>query len=204
MPRGGAGFSFGAGVMSKIDTSTAAVEALMAGVTAGPWQIHDEKAYGHRSTHFFQEIWNNETDILVATEVTRAHNDGGAANMRFIRASRDLVPALLAERNALRADLMRAQEVVRVMQGASAHLRPAATGAATGAASGIHWATDEEKQAAVLRSRVQLAQWQEQNAPRPCKAREGVLRDVSGQAPAGTEYLDPGMGMAGDPGAGGE
>lgn len=193
--------------MSKIDTSTAAVEALMAGVTAGPWQIHDEKAYGHRSTHFFQEIWNNETDILVATEVTRAHNDGGAANMRFIRASRDLVPALLAERNALRADLMRAQEVVRVMQGASAHLRPAATGAATGAASGIHWATDEEKQAAVLRSRIahqRRAGGQEQNAPRPCKAREAILRLALGQAPAGTEYLDPGMGMAGDPGAGGE
>lgn len=132
----------------------------------------------------------------------------------FIRMARtslpvmaDVLDALLAARDALRADLMRAQEVVQAMQGASAHLRPAATGAATGAASGIHWATDEEKQAAVLRSRIahqRRAGGQEQNAPRPCKAREAILRLALGQAPAGTEYLDPGMGMAGDPGAGGE
>lgn len=85
--------------MTAIDTSTEAVERLLENVTPGPWRIKNCDALGDRCTNYFQEIWNDETDILVTTEVTRAHNDGGAANMRFIRAARDLVPALLKERD---------------------------------------------------------------------------------------------------------
>lgn len=72
-----------------------------------PSRIHDVNYSGDRCTNYIQEIWNDEVDILVTTEVTRAHNDGGAANMRFIRASRDLVPALVVERDALRAEVER-------------------------------------------------------------------------------------------------
>ena len=86
-----------------IDTSTEAVERLLEDVTPGPWRIKDCDTLGDRCTNYFQEIWNDETDILVTTEVTRAHNDGGAKNMRFIRAARDLVPALLKERDEARA-----------------------------------------------------------------------------------------------------
>ena len=94
-----------------IDTSTEAVERLLDGVTPGPWRIKDCDTLGDRCTHYFQEIWNDETDILVTTEVTRAHNDGGAKNMRFIRAARDLVPALLKERDEARAQLARREEM---------------------------------------------------------------------------------------------
>lgn len=95
--------------MTAIDTSTEAVERLLDGVTPGPWRIKNCDTFGDRCTNYFQEIWNDETDILVTTEVTRAHNDGGAKNMRFIRAARDLVPALLKERDEARAALAASQ-----------------------------------------------------------------------------------------------
>lgn len=66
--------------------------------TDGPWRIHDCESMGERCINFYQEIWNDDTDILVTTEVTRAHNDGGAANMRRIAR----VPQL--ERIALAAE----------------------------------------------------------------------------------------------------
>lgn len=52
--------------------------------TPGPWRVHNCESYGERCLNFYQEIWSGETDILVTTEVTRAHNDGGAANIRRI------------------------------------------------------------------------------------------------------------------------
>lgn len=91
----------------SIDTSKEAIEALLAGVTPGPWRIKDCESAGYRCANYHQEIWNEDTDILVTTEATRAHNDGGAKNMRFIRAARDLVPALLAERDDARAEVER-------------------------------------------------------------------------------------------------
>lgn len=100
--------------MTSIDTSTEAVERLLEGVTRGPWRIKDCDTLGDRCTNYFQEIWNDETDILVTTEVTRAHNDGGAKNMRFIRAARDLVPALLKERDEARARAAAAFDVAVV------------------------------------------------------------------------------------------
>jgi L-alanine-DL-glutamate epimerase-like enolase superfamily enzyme len=68
--------------------------------TDGPWRIHDCESMGERCINFYQEIWNDDTDILVTTEVTRAHNDGGAANMRRIAR----VPQL--ERIALAAEAL--------------------------------------------------------------------------------------------------
>lgn len=96
-----------------VDTSTEAVTKLLDGVTPGPWRIKDCESAGYRCANYHQEIWNEDTDILVTTEVTRAHNDGGAKNMRFIRAARDLVPALLAERDALKSEVeqLKAQPV---------------------------------------------------------------------------------------------
>ena len=64
--------------------------------TPGPWRIKDCDSMGDRCTHYYQEVWNDETDILVTTEVTRAHNDGGRVNMRRIARVPDLEAALLA------------------------------------------------------------------------------------------------------------
>lgn len=98
--------------MTAIDTSTETVARLLEDVTPGPWRIKDCNTLGDRCTNYYHEIWNDETDILVTTEVTRAHNDGGAKNMRFIAAARDLVPALLNERDDLRAKLAVAAEAL--------------------------------------------------------------------------------------------
>ena len=64
--------------------------------TAGPWEVRDCETYGDRCKTFYQEVWNDGVDILVTTEVTRAHNDGGAANMRRIARVPDMEAALLA------------------------------------------------------------------------------------------------------------
>ena len=64
--------------------------------TPGPWRVKDCDSMGDRCTHYYQEVWNDETDILVTTEVTRAHNDGGRVNMRRIARVPDLEAALLA------------------------------------------------------------------------------------------------------------
>jgi hypothetical protein len=79
-----------------IDISPEGVAAMLDGVTPGPWRIKDCESYGDRCKMFYQEVWNDETDILVTTEVTRAHNDGGQKNLRFIAWARDAVPALSA------------------------------------------------------------------------------------------------------------
>ena len=78
--------------------------------TPGPWRIKDCDALGDRATHYFQEVWNDETDILVTSEVTRAHNDGGRANMRRIAR----VPQLEAEVLRLWVAMHWASELERV------------------------------------------------------------------------------------------
>ena len=45
--------------------------------TPGPWRIKDADSIGDRCINYFQEIWNDETDILVTTEVTREQPGGG-------------------------------------------------------------------------------------------------------------------------------
>ncbi|MBO9437306.1 hypothetical protein J7354_01400 [Sulfitobacter sp. R18_2] len=64
--------------------------------TRGPWKVVDCDSLGERCTHYYQEVWNQETDILVTTEVTRAHNDGGRANVRRCARVPDMEAALLA------------------------------------------------------------------------------------------------------------
>ena len=68
--------------MSEIDTSTAAVERLMDGVTPGPWEYDEESG-----------------KIFGVASFVYEHADA-----RFIASARQLVPALAAERDALRAE----------------------------------------------------------------------------------------------------
>lgn len=95
--------------MNHIDTSTEAVERLLENVTLGPWvasycsntapdgdeyidRIEVETPTG-RYVHEFALGYSDEIDGV--TEATA----------RFIAAARELVPALLAERDDLRAKL---------------------------------------------------------------------------------------------------
>ena len=74
--------------MTAIDTSTAAVTALMDGVTEGPWTTG-------------KVLFDC---VFAGGEVVSAGGSEGPkaeANARFIAAARQLVPALLAERDAL-------------------------------------------------------------------------------------------------------
>jgi len=71
--------------------------------TPGPWRIENCVSYGDRSKAFFMEIWNDETDVLVTTEVTRAHNDGGTPNMRRIARLPEVEAYALTARKRLEA-----------------------------------------------------------------------------------------------------
>lgn len=64
--------------------------------TPGPWRIMDADSIGDRCTYYYQEVWNEDTTILVTTEVTRAHGDGGKANIRRCARVPDMEAALLA------------------------------------------------------------------------------------------------------------
>ena len=77
------------------------MKADMEAGTPGPWVIHDCESMGDRCTTYFQEVWNDDLDILVTTEVTRSHKDGGRVNMRRIAR----VPAMEAEILRLREAL---------------------------------------------------------------------------------------------------
>lgn len=86
--------------MSEIDTSTAAIAALMEGVTAGPWEQD-----GPISAKI---VWSGP-DVRVCFMAS----DGPASkNARFIAAARELVPALTDERDAAvaRAEQAEARE----------------------------------------------------------------------------------------------
>lgn len=72
--------------MNHIDTSTEAVERLMDGVTPGPW------------------AGDPRFSTIVAGEKCIAEVFTSDADASFITAARDLVPALLAERDALKAE----------------------------------------------------------------------------------------------------
>lgn len=86
----------------KIDTSIAAVTALMQDVTEGPWVTQRDPS------HFDTE------SIIIGGGSVVAHSYAGypaiEANARFIAAARDLVPALLAERDALAHDIERIKD----------------------------------------------------------------------------------------------
>ena len=89
------------------DTSTEAVAALMDRVTEGPWQVG--------SRHVPNGVFSSKGDIVANTHSAHRNfrrDDQIAeqdANCRFIVASRNLVPALAAERDALRAQVQTAR-----------------------------------------------------------------------------------------------
>lgn len=82
--------------MTAIDTSNEAVERLLDGVTPGPWRVGPvddtrvEDADGNEVAQIDGDY--NSPELWPKME----------ANARFIAAARDLVPALLKERDALR------------------------------------------------------------------------------------------------------
>ena len=92
--------------MTTIDTSTEAVGRLLDGVTPGPWELRHNMAEdevgeyaegvsvvanGRFYVHEHELCFDDDVDALIE------------ANARFIAAARDLVPALLKERDEARA-----------------------------------------------------------------------------------------------------
>lgn len=86
--------------MSETDISTAAVERLLDGVTAGPW---------HYEPTTFTAAWGPDGSLVHYTQNTTTQSPH---NARFIAASRDLVPALLADRDRLAAEVARLTEAL--------------------------------------------------------------------------------------------
>lgn len=70
--------------------------------TPGPWKLHDTESYDGRSTTHYQEVWSDDLDVI-CEEVTRAHNDGGSANMRRIARVPELEEIALAAAKYLEA-----------------------------------------------------------------------------------------------------
>ena len=68
------------------------------GVQDGPWFTMTETRQGDRSQYEEIEIWSKANDVLVTTEVRRAHGDGGRRTMSHIaRCDPDTIRALVAE-----------------------------------------------------------------------------------------------------------
>lgn len=83
---------------TDIDTSTEAVERLLDGVTPGPWAADGEDQGA---------AWGMAWSVCRADNLLNCVADGvdTEANVRFIAAARDLVPALQKERDEARAAL---------------------------------------------------------------------------------------------------
>jgi hypothetical protein len=78
--------------------------------TPGPWRLVPASEMGDRCTIHFDEVWSDGTEILVASEVTRAHCDGGRASLRLIAAAPDMadrIEALEAENARLRETMQK-------------------------------------------------------------------------------------------------
>lgn len=88
--------------MTQIDTSTEAVEALLKDVTPGPWEYNARKQVGPISQEDDQS-YGMICDAVCELDYTYHWR----SDARFIAAARELVPALLAERDALRAEVER-------------------------------------------------------------------------------------------------
>jgi hypothetical protein len=80
------------------DTSTEAVERLLDGVTPGPWEWQTDTVIALDSRGY----------VIASTELCVHDEPEILANARLIAAARDLVPALLAERDAAIARAERA------------------------------------------------------------------------------------------------
>lgn len=80
--------------------STADLRKLLADATDGPWELHDCENFDGRATYHYKEVWDTDLNVI-ASEVYRAHNDGGRANMRLIAAAPDLAAEVIELREAL-------------------------------------------------------------------------------------------------------
>lgn len=94
--------------MTAIDTSTEAVERLLDGVTPGPWTEHDAGKHPHVFVCGPDQFYY---DGEIGDKPLVAYVTGVEAieNRVFIAAARDLVPALLKERDDLQVKLAEAQ-----------------------------------------------------------------------------------------------
>ena len=102
--------------MTAIDTSTEAVERLLDGVTPGPWELRHNMAEDEVGEYAEGvsvvangRFYVHEHDICFGDDVDALIE----ANARFIAAARQLVPALLKERDDLRAKLAVAAEALK-------------------------------------------------------------------------------------------
>ena len=87
--------------MNNIDTSTEAVERLLEDVMPGPWRTDPADC-----CHIIASDngdWSDFWSVSTATDACGPGSSGTVANARFIAAARDLVPALLKERDEARA-----------------------------------------------------------------------------------------------------
>ena len=106
--------------MTATDTSTAAVTALMNGVTEGPWSMETKRT----SCGVCHQIgpwphkWRHGKDMSACIYDDYPPTSEGTsdmlANARFIAAARQLVPALLAERDAALAGAVKVKPLVWV------------------------------------------------------------------------------------------
>lgn len=152
--------------MTEIDTSTAAVTALLDGVTAGPWEQD-----GPISAKI---VWAGP-DVRVCFMTS----DGPASkNARFISAARELVPALAAERDAAVARAEQAEARVAELEAEVEHI---ATERDTYYAEGfaLGWTTAIKAAGEVCESiRIGIA-----NGPMPEGARFDYEQSVCAIAP---------------------
>lgn len=92
--------------MTEINTSTEAVERLLDGVTPGPWELRHNMAKDENG-EYAEGVSVVANGRFYVHEHDLGFNDDVDARIeaaaRFIAAARDLVPALLAERDDLRA-----------------------------------------------------------------------------------------------------
>lgn len=87
--------------MTAIDTSTEAVERLLENVTPGPWFVGEEQCVDDK--------WSIVTTSGGAILANVNDRPARTANAHFIAAARDLVQALLKERDDLQVKLAEAQ-----------------------------------------------------------------------------------------------
>jgi hypothetical protein len=126
------------------------LNAATEGTTPGPWRVHDAESMGDRCCNYYMEIWSSDYDILVATEVTRAHNDGGVKNMRFIAAARQLVPEAAAALAAKDAEIARYRTALALIA-AEASVSVQSHG------NGINWRVIYEAWRAIAAERIDIA-----------------------------------------------
>ena len=80
-----------------------AIKDLLTNVTPGPWEA--ESGHEQQNGQLYWQVTDGR-DAIMQNQFCWCQGDQ-AANARFIAAARDLVPALLAERDAALAEVAR-------------------------------------------------------------------------------------------------